>query len=301
MKRHGYYCRSRKAGPATRLRSCVSCSKGKVRCDNQRPTCSRCISKGIECHYPSKARRPSSRRNSASPIERQNVQSLEGSHAARYHQEGGDDYARALGDAIATAPDADAAAGLDWANDLDWNNTNVDFAEFLKPSTNDKTLQYPSLKSPFQAPYLTPLTDQSFQLQRTITPVDLTIPVSPTSKIRSLVHRPKTKSPGAQKIAGLIYAVLQSYPRMMLRHDDLPPFIHRSLIATDSDAKEQLEPLTNCISLVHTTASGIPMSRKLFWRNVRMECERWCQEVRAFRFKVPKWPKIYSKLIDSHL
>lgn len=54
MKRHGYYCRSRRATGAVRARSCIACARGKARCDNKRPECSRCKSKGVECHYPTK-------------------------------------------------------------------------------------------------------------------------------------------------------------------------------------------------------------------------------------------------------
>jgi hypothetical protein len=30
---------------------------------------------------------------------------------------------------------------------------------------------------------------------------------------------------------------------------------------------------------VHMISSGVQGSRKLFWKNVRMECERLCEEV----------------------
>ncbi|KAJ5833633.1 hypothetical protein N7474_001944 [Penicillium riverlandense] len=43
-----------------------------------------------------------------------------------------------------------------------------------------------------------------------------------------------------------------------------------------------MEPLSNCISLVHMISSGTRGSRKLFWRNVRMECERLCSECGRF-------------------
>ncbi|KAF1971540.1 hypothetical protein BU23DRAFT_175502 [Bimuria novae-zelandiae CBS 107.79] len=43
LKRHGYYCRSRRLGSTARPRSCIACAKGKARCDNRRPECSRCM------------------------------------------------------------------------------------------------------------------------------------------------------------------------------------------------------------------------------------------------------------------
>lgn len=52
LKRHGYYCRSRKVGSVNRPRSCITCARDKARCDNRRSECSRCKAKGIECCYP---------------------------------------------------------------------------------------------------------------------------------------------------------------------------------------------------------------------------------------------------------
>ena len=46
-----------------------------------------------------------------------------------------------------------------------------------------------------------------------------------------------------------------------------------------------MEPLTNCMSLVHMLSSRIHGSRKLFWKNVRMECER----LHAEHLRLNKW------------
>ncbi|KAL1841425.1 hypothetical protein VTK73DRAFT_3484 [Phialemonium thermophilum] len=83
----------------------------------------------------------------------------------------------------------------------------------------------------------------------------------------------------AQRIAKLILHTLKSYPVMLLRHNTLPPFLHPSTIAiAASNADNAMEPLNNCMSLVHMISSGVRGSRKLFWKNVRLECERLCQE-----------------------
>ena len=57
LKRHGYYCRSRKAEPTSRSRSCASCAKARVRCDVKLPQCSRCVSRGMKCQYPARKSR----------------------------------------------------------------------------------------------------------------------------------------------------------------------------------------------------------------------------------------------------
>ncbi|KFY91853.1 hypothetical protein V498_05290, partial [Pseudogymnoascus sp. VKM F-4517 (FW-2822)] len=64
----------------------------------------------------------------------------------------------------------------------------------------------------------------------------------------------------------------------------LPPFIHPRLISSEAE-NNHMEPLTNCICLVHMISSGIRGSRKLFWKNVQMECERMCEE----SSKLNKW------------
>ncbi|KAK8108096.1 uncharacterized protein PG998_010109 [Apiospora kogelbergensis] len=97
----------------------------------------------------------------------------------------------------------------------------------------------------------------------------LTIPRSPSNNNRSIIRRAKIKT-GAQRVATLIYHTLKSYPLMMMRDNALPPFIHQQMASSDTGS----ESLHNCISLMHLHNSGLPGSRKLFWRNVRQECER---------------------------
>jgi hypothetical protein len=96
----------------------------------------------------------------------------------------------------------------------------------------------------------------------------------------TLVQRPRPEN-GRQKTAGFILHTLKSFPQMMLRHNTLPPFIHPRLMTPPSiaDREDELEPLHNCISLLHMLRGRVAGSRKLFWRNVRMECERFLQEV----------------------
>ena len=167
-----------------------------------------------------------------------------------------------------------ADAGGDY---LGWNGPGIDFANFLDPQTNDETALYPlSGSSPFLR-RSTPSTDQTVQVHETIPSPNVSIPTIPTNTIRSLIQRPKLRA-GAQRIANLILRTLKSYPLMMLRHNTLPPFIHPRLISSDAE-NNYMEPLTNCISLVHMISSGIQGSRKLFWKNVRLECERLCEEV----------------------
>ncbi|PYH43074.1 uncharacterized protein BP01DRAFT_301762 [Aspergillus saccharolyticus JOP 1030-1] len=98
------------------------------------------------------------------------------------------------------------------------------------------------------------------------------IPAVPTQNIRSLIQRPRLHN-GAQRTANLIFHALKSYPKMMLRDRNLPPFIHPHMVFSDAEGTS-MEPLTNCLSLVHMTSSPAESTRKLFWKNVHWECER---------------------------
>jgi hypothetical protein len=73
-----------------------------------------------------------------------------------------------------------------------------------------------------------------------------------------------------------MFYTLKSYP-LMLRQNTLPPFIHPSYVSFTGEGAAA-EPLENCITLMHMMASGVQGSRKLFWRNVRQECERLCDQ-----------------------
>lgn len=197
------------------------------------------------------------------------------SPSIEYRQEASNDGGTILDSALVISDPEFANIGGDH---LDWDDPNIDFANFLNPQTNDETVQYPSSGSLSFVRHSTPSTDQTVQVQQAIYSLNVPIPTLPTSTVRSLIQRPKVKT-GAQRIANLILHTLKSYPLMMLRHNTLPPFIHPRLISSDVE-NNHMEPITTCIRLVHMISSGVQGSRKLFWKNVRLECERLCEEVR---------------------
>lgn len=159
---------------------------------------------------------------------------------------------------------------------LTLEDSNIDFTDLWGSQTNNETVQYSSFGTSF--------VHQSALLNDQIVRTPQAVPVSnpwistlPTSSVRSLILRPNTKA-GAQGIANLMLRTLKSYTLMMPRHNSPPPFIHPRLISSDIE-NDDMEPLTNCISLVHMGGSRLPGSRKLFWKNVRLECERLREEV----------------------
>jgi hypothetical protein len=280
LKRHGYYCRSRRAGNTTRSRACISCAGGKARCDNRRPECSRCITRGIECHYPAKTPKgtpPRIQHSDDAPTEqRKRAPSLEAaSPTIEYRQEASND-SEIIPDSgvIVSEPEFTDIRG----EYLDWNGPDVDFTDLLDPQANDETDPYPSSRVSSLVRHSKPSTNQPVQGQQATSSSNVSIPTAPTSTFRSFIQRPKMKT-GTPRIANLILHTLKSYPLMMMRHNTLPPFLHPRVISSDV-ANDEMEPLTNCLSLVHMISSGFHGSRKLFWKNVQMECERLCEEVR---------------------
>jgi hypothetical protein len=166
-------------------------------------------------------------------------------------------------------------------NYLGFEETNININDFLTTMSN------PSPNFPSLVPVSTSTADGTAQGQEqqlgSRSPTEPCIPPSPSFMVRSLIRRPKLQQPGTQRISSLIFHTLKSYPLMMLHHEDaLPPFIHPSLVSKlDGVAEEDrfTAPLTNCISLMHMLGSEVRGTRKLFWKNVRMECERLLDEV----------------------
>ncbi|KAI0539626.1 hypothetical protein GGR58DRAFT_217272 [Xylaria digitata] len=145
---------------------------------------------------------------------------------------------------------------------------------------NEPLLPSSSLSSASQS---SPSAHQTVSGQQNLRYSALMIPKTPTSAVRSLVQRPRRHA-GGQRISKLIFHTLKSYPLMMLRDNTLPPFIHPSTVSSDVE-NPNMWPLTNCMSLTHILAGGVQGSRKLFWKNVQLECERISDE----HEKLHKW------------
>ena len=248
-----------------------------MRCDDRRPECSRCLNKAIKCCYPTKAPRSTRPRNQYSDDTPTQKRKLAPSFVADHpgienRQDAGNDGDIQLDTAFDISdPDFTDLGGEHF--DLD-----VDFVDFLNLETNDEGVQYHSSESSSLACHSMALTGQTNQIQRANGSPEVSIRAISTYTLRSFDQRPNLKT-GAQRIVNLILHTLKSYPLMMLRDNTLPPFIHPHLISPDVE-NNNMEPLTNCISLVHMLSSRILRSRKLFWKNVQMECERLCADVR---------------------
>ncbi|KAI0111123.1 hypothetical protein GGR51DRAFT_508952 [Nemania sp. FL0031] len=294
LKRHIYYCRSRKTGNSTRSRSCIPCARGKTACDNSRPHCSRCVAKSLHCYYPGNAAisigapgTPGAHRRSDGMVIEPSVVTPASSSTAEsppvpgaQEVDGTADNMGLLDELDITVPDLGDAH-------MEWDGANMGFAEFFNTQVIGSYLSptSPPLISQSRNPALPThqTTQQPQQQQHPFFSPQPSIPPTPNSTIRTLVRRPKMQA-GAQRISNLILHTLKSYPLMIPHYNTLPPFIHPITVASDVE-DPHMEPLTNCLSLTHMIKSRAQGSRKLFWKNVRLECERLSNE----HEKLHKW------------
>lgn len=147
----------------------------------------------------------------------------------------------------------------------------IDFADFLSPQATAESAWYDPLEASSPARHSSPSTGQAQRAQGANCSPHLSLQSLPTYHLRSFNHRTRMNT-GAQRTSNLILHTLKSYPMMLRRDNTLPPFVHPHLVSNEVQNND-MEPLTNCINLVHMLSSRFHGTRKLFWKNVRMECE----------------------------
>lgn len=145
----------------------------------------------------------------------------------------------------------------------------------------------PPLRTDLLEPMLLPYSEQSQSLARFGCQVGpklhgkgLSVPKMPAYSMRSFTQNPALKSGTQGATAMLMYRILTSYPMMMRGPESLPPFIHPSFLSHDETSENtSFESLTTCMSLMQMVSTHAPGSRRLLWKNVRLECERLHEEV----------------------
>ena len=266
LKRHGYYCQSRRRGPLSRARACLNCATSKVVCDKVLPSCTKCSTKRARCEYPAKSTMKdirTSRNHDSLSVSTDSPQSIlvEAPHTSSSELQ--------MTDFAEVLPPQNFDVSLDGSasTDLNWLTPTFDFADLWNAPGGEKDL-YPSIFVPqFKSTILPEQSAVSF---------DMSIPAT-IDDSRSLVPRPSATA-NHQRTVSLIFSTFKSY-LVMLQQDTMPPFIHPSILQS-ALTNNQLEPLTNCINLVQMLSKNLRGSRQLFWRNIRLECERWHADVR---------------------
>jgi hypothetical protein len=81
----------------------------------------------------------------------------------------------------------------------------------------------------------------------------------------------------ARVTAAMMKRILTAYPTMMRNRGPPPPFIHSSFFTNEMTTyRKPLEALATCEGLMQllNSSDGNDASRRLVWKNIRMECER---------------------------
>ncbi|KAL9114531.1 MAG: hypothetical protein Q9227_001612 [Pyrenula ochraceoflavens] len=178
-----------------------------------------------------------------------------------------ENYQEASNHFVVNCSDAPATSDTELANIgtgfFDLTDQHVEFTGFFDQHMEDGLVQFPPLVSSSEDRHSASSHDQAAREQQAMSASNSSIPVAPPYTVRSFVQRSRMKT-GPRGIANLILHTLKSYPQTILRHKALPPFIHPCL-ANSNVENGHMEPLTNCISLMHMISSG--GSRRLFWKN----------------------------------
>lgn len=264
----------------------MACAKAKARCDNRPPSCTRCVVKRIEC-------RPQIDSSGGKLLPGNLVQD---SPRTRRPLKNGPSRSTPTRASPSFADINTLSAGSQDATiDLDvsklggeqfgWDMLDMDVTsiEDLDDQTINQTLldsTSPSIQSNEYGltGYLNSHTRQMVHVQCS------SIPTMPAYELRSFAQNPAIKG-GPQPTAMLMVRMLTSYPMMMRSQDSLPPFIHPSSLSDvpDSESKS-VESLITCMSLMQMISTRAQGSRKLLWKNVRLECERLQGEVSYTRY-----------------
>lgn len=230
-----------------------------------KPECSRCKAKGVECRYIAKSAKVA--RKGTRSRRHESDEQLNGADASFLTPSSLENFAETSFDNVANGDGALIASPSQVTNtgeSANWHMADIDFNQLLSPTMN-KNLEssYPNLE----------LFDDYGSIFDPSHSINWAIPPQPASA-RLLKPRQNAR-PDVQRTTTLIHRTLKSYLLTMLHQNSLPPFIHQNMTSTALE----MEALDNCITLVHMLSSGSRGSRKLFWKNVQMECERICCEV----------------------
>lgn len=291
LKRHGYYCRTRKGhSSGTRTRSCLACARAKARCDAESSSCSRCITKGLHCKYPggttssSAALRPKPATAGPAQPDSPHEDVVPSSTIIE------DDF-----------PDAEDI-------DIDFDISDLNRGQLSWDLISTEVNSTPDLAFNQDQPLLnlvsTPITSQqSSSSSPQYSPISA-LSAMPLYHLRAFAQNPMTKSGPANTTSILMMRILTSYPTMLRDLSNLPPFIHPLFLAGQEKGGKSLESLTTCVSLIQMLNSGIQGSKKLVWKNVRLECERLqvqvCVHVSSHSTSIRKWRNGEAKDLLIH-
>lgn len=219
----------------SRKKSCLQCAKSKVRCDLQRPACTRCVAGKNQCKY-------------AAPLPH-------GLHAPPPSGSSSQSFPSLLDVAPPTLlpePLADRPNTASEGPTVCSESTAVQLAENLTKVGNHAD----AVALDFSKLDLVPLSHANQIRQRWMQPF-LEFPE----------QNSKTFDPFTLQY---IISVLRCYLRQMTEDDSIPPIIHAMQMAEPSTAT----PLANCFSLTRLWHHQAPMSEEVVAETIKREMDR---------------------------
>ncbi|ORY12875.1 hypothetical protein BCR34DRAFT_286370 [Clohesyomyces aquaticus] len=276
-KRHGYYCRSKQTGPrSSRKRSCSHCVRAKLRCDSRFPSCSGCSSRQIQCQYDGEAlQNLSAFATSMSQISQGNTVTRHDPATAAMNEMSG-----SIPDSVADNFWSDVLLDAEF---LGLSDIPVDAHTDFAPATTE-TRELMAFQDTFQFA-ATDLQIQAPDPSSIISPTDLSVTLSDglsTEEPSRPIAIRRMIRPESRSIALFLMNIIGSFPRMMLRKETFPPFIHPKCHWNLNSKEDELpEMLVNCMTLAEMFTVRTKKTSNLLWRTVRMEYERlWLEHER---------------------
>jgi hypothetical protein len=277
--RHISYCRRTHHRPRTRGRSCKSCSAAKAKCSFQ-PRCSRCVNKSLECVYENSA---------ATRVHPQVDESSEPmSPQVLLPSSAGGDFT------MDTLLASDEMLVTNTTQDVDWDTFDFSTHEIspLGPPSGLPCIFEAAGKITARGAFL--LTEPNVKqvlegVQAGVDTKNLSFnniwddqdASQPTQRSDAdYLARLPVPDNVSQFAATTVMQKLLAFPRMMLRRETFPPFIHGHWYRASGAAELALsEPLVNCIGIAQVFASQNPESKPFLWRTIKMEQRSFIEKV----------------------
>lgn len=300
--RHLSYCRKSKTRPPkSRKKACVQCTKAKTQCEvqsvigNRQIQCSRCRTKGIDCHF---ERPPFTDTIDSSAISTSTLESVleidtdSLSKTNKAHVE----YLNSTYETV-EIPNYDLALP-DSRNDPSESSSSA--VELFQVSTNatlatdlwTENINASGYEELMSGDFFYPGTPGSFLYsdgqycprypQNDIFGASIPHQISPKPPKSFLPSR--ERDPRLQLTRRYIVCVIKSYPNMLSEHK-LPPFIHPSCMPNQPNSSLDISlprPLLVCAGIVQMFNLKSKSSTAFIWKIIRMEQERLAAEVFYF-------------------
>jgi hypothetical protein len=239
-----------------RKKACQPCTAAKVRCDLKRPHCSRCETRQVVCVYAV-----------PNPVANNSLPTVGNTGVA--------DRPNDNSHVVDLVKRVSSSSGIGFGEPTDPATYTTSFGNSPHSQIQEQRTSLGTTLTP-ENEYndywaSTPL---NFAVIRLICPVDATRIRNRwlADFIPSLTDRIKIYSPG---VFSFISRVLKTYPAILLRKGQLPPFIHPSQLA----GPDIPTPLANCLSLVRLWDGQVRGSEAIVCETIKKEMDRLYSEV----------------------